>query len=163
MTWHSVHNDKSVVLAWNLSHDLSSVELTLSAHPETTTAHVANVLHSKVPLSDQVRLLDSLGSYDKLTSILVASMSEICLESLLFGAHQLAHSGLVLSDDIVIGLGTAVDIEHDKLELLHLLKVVGNREACGEIRVQVIFNGLSLSNLNPSVLLEFGVLYSRRE
>lgn len=161
MTWHSVHNDKSVVLAWNLGHDLRSVELTLSAHSETTTAHIVNVLHSKVPLSDQVRLLDSLGSYDKLTSILVASMSEICLESLLFGAHQLAHSGLVLSDDIVIGLRTAVDIKHDKLELLHLLKEVGNREACGEIRVQVIFNGLSLSNLNPSVLLEFEQLALR--
>ena len=70
------------------------------------------------------------------------------------GTHERAHGDFYLTNKIVLSASIIVDIDHLKLELLLALKVVSHRETGLEVRVQVVHDDLSLSNLLPVVALQ---------
>mgnify|MGYP001626787805 CR=1 FL=1 len=78
-------------------------------------------------------------------------MFKVFLENLFFSSHQLAHSGLNLSNDIIVT--TAIAIDKLEFEVLHFFEEVGESECCGEVWVQIVFDLFSLTHFDPLVVL----------
>ena len=62
-------------------------------------------------------------------------------------SHDLAHIAVEFTDGVVVAI--SVPIDHDKLQVLHLLEEVVASQACSEVGVERIHNLLSAPNLSP--------------
>ena len=84
----------------------------------------------------------------------VALIGEIGCKSLFLSAHELAHCDLNFTDCIVVA--ATVAINHDELEILHLLKEVRQLEGVLKVRIQVVLDLLRLTEFDPGPI---GVLF----
>ena len=69
---------------------------------------------------------------------------------MLFSTHKFAHCDLNFANSFEIT--SAISIDHDKLEILHLLEEVGDCERILKIWVELISDLFSLANFGPLVV-----------
>ena len=72
---------------------------------------------------------------------------------LLGSSHQATHLDFYLSDYIKVL--AIVHVDHHEFEILHLLEIVGQRDAGIEVRIQVVIYNFCLGDLNPTVVFLF--------
>ena len=98
--------------------------------------------------------MDGLSAYDQLTPAgRVATLRQGTRPGLPGSTHEAAHLNLYLTDGVKVV--TVVDVYHDEFEILHLLEIVGQREASVEVGVQIIIDDFSFGNFNPRLAFLF--------
>ena len=80
----------------------------------------------------------------------LAVLRQICSPGLLKRAHKFTHSGLHLTDGIVVTITVAVD--HDKFVVLLLFKEVWHLERSREVWVKIVFDLFRLANFGPMAI-----------
>ena len=151
----NLHSNCKVLRVWNLPVYDAGIVSSLSAHAHASSCEVLHILPAQAPFGHFVWLLHRLRPDNDLAAVCrVALIREIGCESLFLSAHELAHCDLNFTDCIVVT--ATVAINHDKLEILHLLKEVRQLEGVLKVRIQVVLDLLRLTEFDPGPI---GVLF----
>ena len=88
-----------------------------------------------------------MRSDDDLATIALTTFEQVSCPGLFESSHKFAHSGLDLTNGVVIAV--TITINHDKFVVLHLFKEVWHFERCLEVWVKTILDLLRFANLRP--------------
>lgn len=110
-------------MAFRGTSNLKLDRLDLWTHAQAPSGLVVNVRPLHLENCGEFGLLNGFCSDDDLATVLVVlSKGEVVGEDLSLGSHDCAHRSLSGTNRIIVT--TAIPIDHLKLELLILLKVV---------------------------------------
>ena len=143
--------DKSVDI--DLSQDSAHVQLRSAAHSKAAATWVVHIW----PVGDETRYIVGgsrhwLCAYHNLPSIF-SFVHQLSLPCLTGCTHKWAHGDFCLTDKIKLRTSVVVNVDHLKLELLLALKVVRDSKTGLKVRVEVVHDDFSLSNLLPAIAL----------
>ena len=122
----------------------------LRAHSHASWDSIIDIAPIHAHFDNLVGLLYSLSPDNDLTASALSLVCQITREYLLLGSHKLTHSYFDFTDSIVVT--TTITIDKHELVGLYFLEEVTESESSFEIRVQVVIDLLSLSDLNPLVI-----------
>ena len=117
------------------------------AHAHAATSVIVNIIETQRHRCHFIWLLNGLCSDDQLSPVSVALVAQIVCEHLSRRSHNFAEWCDNLSNLIVVA--SAIPINHHKPHCLFLFKEVRHRDGCHKVWIELVFNLLCHSNLNP--------------
>ena len=146
-----------VLSAWHVLLNLKLVSGTLSTHSHAAAAHIVDVGELDHHFGGFVRLGDGLTTDDELR--VGFASTELSLEGLSTGAHDLTHGGLNLTEQVIITITVVID--YTEFDILFLFEVVSKCESRPPVRVEVVLNLLSCANFDPRLVAHLENLTDR--
>ena len=135
------------VLVWNVTLQLTVIWNCVIAHAHAASLNIVDIVPGHVKLDDFIGACDRLSFHDNLSSLLLI-VSELAKELLSLGSHNLAHSSLNSTNDVVAR--ATISIDHLELNLLLLLEEVLDCDCRSEVWVEIVVDLLSLAHLDPT-------------
>ena len=143
----SCKNFSKLVGSWYLPSNLESNSFALLSNANEPRAEIVEVLPAESKLSVGIGFLNCFGTYNDSSSVCISFMDQRRRVCLCFSSHEGTHICLYFSNSIV--WTWSIIIYYNEFKLLELLKKVSNFKSFLKIRIKLVFDSFSLSDLDP--------------